>query len=380
MQNRKGFVVSMEIMDFRCELGKICPKIKEGANIYFFGTGRNFEYWRRAFRCTAKINLEDYAAAFIDNDTNKQGKLFYGKPVVSPDEITTENSVVVITVQFVFNESIAKQMMDKGFIWMSDLIADVPRILYAWNFRQFMQFSKKHKGERCFIIASGPSLQTKDLDMLINENTFGLNSVFKIFDKTIWRPSYYVCIDNPVFYEYDNTDFKLECTKFLNWEAVKDLFSTDIHFTLNNSYYFHCYNSVFVRPVPWRKASLGEYPDMFMNGGSSLYTALQIAVFMGFDEIYILGADNLYPMMLKNTGEVVYSESDAYPVDNYTEDNPILNKYMHKNAYTAFNIDIVNDSFKVAREYAEARGIKIYNATRGGKLDVFERVNFDNLF
>ena len=40
----------------------------------------------------------------------------------------------------------------------------------------------------------------------------------------------------------------------------------------------------------------------------------------------------------------------------------------------------VSLAYKAARKYADAHGIKIYNATRGGKLEVFERVDFDSLF
>ena len=35
--------------------------------------------------------------------------------------------------------------------------------------------------------------------------------------------------------------------------------------------------------------------------------------------------------------------------------------------------------YEVCDTYAKAHGIKIYNATRGGKLEVFERVDFDDL-
>ena len=37
-------------------------------------------------------------------------------------------------------------------------------------------------------------------------------------------------------------------------------------------------------------------------------------------------------------------------------------------------------AYQKAKQYAETHGIKIYNATRGGKLEVFERVDFDSLF
>lgn len=45
-----------------------------------------------------------------------------------------------------------------------------------------------------------------------------------------------------------------------------------------------------------------------------------------------------------------------------------------------FPLDFATMAFEKAKEYADGHGIKIYNATRGGKLEVFERVNFDALF
>ena len=37
-------------------------------------------------------------------------------------------------------------------------------------------------------------------------------------------------------------------------------------------------------------------------------------------------------------------------------------------------------AYKSAKKYADSHGIRIYNATRGGKLEVFERIDFDSLF
>lgn len=53
---------------------------------------------------------------------------------------------------------------------------------------------------------------------------------------------------------------------------------------------------------------------------------------------------------------------------------------MNDEDYVVFPLDFATMTFEKAREYADGHGIKIYNATRGGKLEVFERVNFDKLF
>ena len=38
------------------------------------------------------------------------------------------------------------------------------------------------------------------------------------------------------------------------------------------------------------------------------------------------------------------------------------------------------DAYEKLKVYAEERGVKIYNATRGGALEVFTRVDFEKLF
>lgn len=55
-----------------------------------------------------------------------------------------------------------------------------------------------HKGERCFLIGNGPSLTGEDLHLLKDEYTFGTNMVYKIFDKTDWRPSFH-CVSDTIY-------------------------------------------------------------------------------------------------------------------------------------------------------------------------------------
>lgn len=59
----------------------------------------------------------------------------------------------------------------------------------------FSSIKESKKGKRCFIIGNGPSLNAKDLDKLVNEDTFGVNEIHRLFSKTLWRPTYYIIID-----------------------------------------------------------------------------------------------------------------------------------------------------------------------------------------
>ena len=45
---------------------------------------------------------------------------------------------------------------------------------------------------------------------------------------------------------------------------------------------------------------------------------------------------------------------------------------MHKN-------ELIKN-YECANRFAQEHGVKIYNATRGGYLEVFERINFESVF
>ena len=98
------------------------------------------------------------------------------------------------------------------------------------------------------------------------------------------------------------------------------------------------------------------------------YMCLQLAVYMGFKEIYLLGVDHNYSVTLLPNGEIA-------------EDSSVKDYFSDSIKYT--NIPQIYKStlaYLAAEKYAEDHGIKIYNATKGGKLDAFERVDFDCLF
>ena len=95
------------------------------------------------------------------------------------------------------------------------------------------------------------------------------------------------------------------------------------------------------------------------GGNTITYIALQICMYMGFAEIYLLGMD---------CSNFLHHFTDNY-VDGKLE--------MDMNT---LNVERMILAYKEAKRISEEKGIKIYNATRGGMLEVFERVNFDDLF
>ena len=93
---------------------------------------------------------------------------------------------------------------------------------------------------------------------------------------------------------------------------------------------------------------------------------------MGFKEIYLLGIDHNFAIQRKRNGEIITND-----IQNHFSAEYDSSKNRH---FIEMDIDLATSAYECARVYAEKNNIKIKNATRGGNLEVFERVDFDSLF
>ena len=223
------------------------------------------------------------------------------------------------------------------------------------------KFKDIHKGERCFIVATGPSLTVSDLELIRDEYTFSMNSIYLSYAETDWRPTYYV-IQDPFVYE-----------KISGSLDAKDYEAAFIGSLIANKFPLLEGDNVYDFPVDllWQQIPNKKYHTRFSDdiysrvysGYNVAYSALQIAVYMGFKEIYLLGADCNYLQGKK-----------YFKVDNNRGDE----KYFTKKHF-ASHTDKFILAYEVASAYARRHGIKIYTATRGGLLEVYPRVDLDEV-
>ena len=78
-----------------------------------------------------------------------------------------------------------------------------------------------HKGERCFIIGNGPSLNQTDLTKLKNEYTFGLNRIYLAFPKMGFETTYYLCVNDLVAEQTHDDIEKLTMPRFVSLRHKK---------------------------------------------------------------------------------------------------------------------------------------------------------------
>ena len=217
-------------------------------------------------------------------------------------------------------------------------------------------FHNMYNGRRCFVVANGPSLRMDDLQCL-HENgelCFGVNGIYHAFARTDWRPNFYVATDPKMFESFSNDILNLTVPyKFLS-DSSAEFWKQSMP---SNVYKFH------VRVIFDRSVEVPFSEDISVctyDAGTVMHSVLQFAVYMGFTEIYILGADcQLIPGKLEHFSAEYCNIKDI--------------KYR-------LATDMIFTGYEVAKKYADVHGIKIYNATRGGALEVFERAEFDSLF
>lgn len=222
-------------------------------------------------------------------------------------------------------------------------------------YEKLKKIKSKHLGERCFIVATGPSLKMEDLGKLTNEITFGMNSICLAFDETDWRPTYYGIQDENVFVRLEKQieNMNVEC-KF-----ISDTIPKKVNLELTDDSYLFPMNML-NHSIQHKKSNTKFSDDSFAvvyNGYSITYSLIQIAVYMGFKEIYLLGADCNYSSNMKH---------------HFKEYGLVDPSFLDAG-------DRMISAYKVAKKYADKHNVKIYNATRGGMLEVFERVNFDEI-
>jgi hypothetical protein len=241
-------------------------------------------------------------------------------------------------------------------------------IIHVKYAEKIKKFKDIHKGERCFIVGNGPSLRIQDLEKLKNESTFATNKIFVIFGDTSWRPTYY-CIQDFQLIMSEIKSIKQNVDIENKFIAGNPLIIKNIH--LPNWVYFFLDIRRF---YPNRPLFSQDISKQIFEGFTVTYASIQLAVYMGFSEIYLLGIDFNYSVSINNNNSISVNNTKDYFSDKYMNSNEFGKGTNYPNLENSLL------AYKAAKEFTEHHGIRIYNATRGGKLEVFERIDFDSLF
>ncbi len=239
------------------------------------------------------------------------------------------------------------------------------------NRKRLAGLKNTHVGETCFVIGNGPSLQASDLDMLKQKQIFCLASkgIYTIFNETNWRPDIWGVSD------LDYLELKQEEVNRLNGfpKLVCAPACLRKGILIRNAIYY---------PFIQAERTPAFFNPDILRGihfyGTITGKLINVAVYMGFKEICLLGCDHTCPIKTDENGKKILDMSQRlhFSNDYYQNEEEQLKAYQSVIDLESA-MQYVTSAFRDIKYACDTLGVKVYNATRGGELEVFPRVDMD---
>lgn len=363
--------------------------LRDKHNIVIWGGAENTA---RLFQYTDILNYD--ILEIVDN--GRAGESFFGRQLQSPADVEWTKIEAVVISSFYHEDEIEEELKNSyQFIGMIIKLNEQGQkipfyqhlsradIQVPGNYREILERNRKfkgiHKNERLFILCSGPSIQKMDLTVLKSEITMAVHSFYLHKDISVIQPTYYCNAQ----WEYNEKiteevieaylrDLKKYVEKSQYFFSVKEKRIIDrIQMFAPEEVHYYCYG---------KDSSLYEEVDLcqgIMPVHSVPVICIQLAIYMGFKEIYLLGTEHDFLTTKKYAYFYDRKQSVTGDTDITTDvDSNLVMKFSDAlaDAYALWG------NYKAVKRIAEQNDIKIYNATVGGVLDVFPRVDYNDLF
>jgi len=255
----------------------------------------------------------------------------------------------------------------RKLLWRIRYLFLARRMPLTRNDQKINAFRDSLKGQRVWIIGNGPSIADTDLARLSDEVTIGTNSIFLNEDKMGFSVTHYVVEDYLV--AEDRTEEIEKISGSTKW------FGNYLSYCLPKSKDTLWMNvSVDYRDTPtWPRFSRNISRIAYV-GGTVTYLCIQLAYFLGASEVILVGIDHSYVVedLEQVEGNTITSTRDD--VNHFHPDYFGTGKRWHLP-----RVDRMERAYVQAREIFEEDGRRIVNATKGGNLEVFPRVDYDRL-
>lgn len=227
-----------------------------------------------------------------------------------------------------------------------------------WYFKyskKLERFKDIHQGKDCFIIGNGPSLNKMDLSLLRSHHTFGLNKIYLLFDKVDLNLSYHVAV-NPYVIQQSVQEFQqLACPSFLSYRPAAKIISPSkyINYIMTGG------------PYTFQANLQQEVPE----GHTVTYVAMQIAYYMGFKRLFLIGVDHSF-----------IAEGKPNELQTLKGDDPnhFAPNYFGNQQWQLADLEASEVSYHLARFFFHRDGREIYDATVNGKLQIFQKMSYED--
>jgi len=248
--------------------------------------------------------------------------------------------------------------------WLERIRQYPAAYLHPWRLRSIQKlrsYHNKYRGERCVVIGNGPSLRKMDLSPLQQEITFGMNRVYLAFEEWGFSTSFLVSVNELVIEQCKEDFHDLRMPKFFSWHSRDTLYpqgppDPQTHFLF----------TTYTGPTFTEHAACRMW-----EGATVTYVCLQLAFFMGFETVILIGVDHHFESRGKANQMVISQGADR---------NHFLSNYFGKGfRWQLPDLKTSEAAYRMAREAFQQDDRKIIDATLDGQLTVFPKADFNSL-
>jgi hypothetical protein len=214
---------------------------------------------------------------------------------------------------------------------------------------EWHELKDKHKDETCVVIGNGPSLRNIPLSFLQKYPTFGTNRIYLLEG---FVPTYYACV-NPLVLEQFHQD--------IEQVPAHAKFITD-----TDGWYKQIPGSLRLHPA--KLPAFSYHPeDRIYEGFTVTFVCLQLAFYMGFKKVLLVGVDHSFQYQGGPNEERVMPGADP---------NHFAPEYFQGARWN--NPDLMRSGAAYSQAYViyDVCGREIINCSTYTELDVFPRADW----
>lgn len=237
------------------------------------------------------------------------------------------------------------------------------------------ELANRHAGERCFILCTGPSIKNQDLSRLAGELVISVSNAYLHKDFALYRPKYH-CVPQityglmthqDVVSWFEDMHRRIGDAEMVLANSERELVAERRLFPGRTVHYLN------MRGDP-RESEAIDLTGEVLSPQSVPIMASMLALYMGCKEIYLLGTD--HDQFLTGKYTYFYEKSPVSGKDSTVNPDGTVssNRYDEFHAYAR-----LWQQYRWLRLVAKQMGATIYNASYGGALDEFDRVDYDGM-
>lgn len=360
------------------------------SKVIIYGIGYNGLY---TFRYLKSYNID--VIGFADIKAGDGVDEFQGKPCKLIEDYENKELETVIITPYNDNIQLSTNISDMGYkeciTWheMECLFRLCPMKVWDGDYMKELQknalFFNAYSGKRCFIVGTGPSIKKQDLSVLKNEYVFTVNTGYKSEQYDALNSSFHVFVDSMYFSKSIDEEEKIA---FI--EAIKEKLNKTVCFfpyTKANAFIEeNGLNSIL--NINYLEEDLQEYwtsenidfTQVTPLTGTVVLTAVLLAIYMGFKEIYLLGCDctDIYTSIGSKTQN---ANLVSYAWNNDKRQQKRLENTLGTRSFESiYHIQYLKfKTFRQVNSICKEKGIALYDCTLNGLLDCIEKKDFLSL-